>query len=290
MSETEDDIKQIENLISILETKIQNASPHDAEKLKGTVSDLRTKREEIKQKIKEREDGEQALQRYKLEVAQAMQRETALSSEEKGIFGNFLQKEFFTKADFNSLDQFYTKTWDRLSEQGKDEMSHRIWEGIRHNEFKFKELPESVKEKEASRIYADITKGDNGVSNINQVPQEDKSDFVNAYNSGNKKSAYEILERDCFKNSIAVRKPATTEHTAVEKTKESENLAVQSDASLDTSIKRTAELSSAVTKKSLAGLNLTAAGIEKVTPVSSSENKTPPPPVPQVEGVKENAR
>ena len=59
------------------------------------------------------------------------EQEFALNAEERKIYTAFLKKPRFTKADFPALDKFYKGPYDRLTERGKDEMSHRFWEGMR---------------------------------------------------------------------------------------------------------------------------------------------------------------
>ena len=71
-------------------------------------------------------------------------KETRLSEEERKTYQSFLEKSYFTKKDFGKLDEFYRHSYDRLSEDGKDEMSKRIDEGIKRGEFKFDELPKTI--------------------------------------------------------------------------------------------------------------------------------------------------
>jgi len=46
------------------------------------------------------------------------------------------------------LDAFYASSYDKLSDEGKAQMSTRIQEGIRRGEFEFSDLPERVQKKE----------------------------------------------------------------------------------------------------------------------------------------------
>lgn len=57
-----------------------------------------------------------------------VQKEARLSAAEKQQYGSFLEKDFFTKNDFDDLDKFYGSAWDRLTDDGKAQMSHRVWE------------------------------------------------------------------------------------------------------------------------------------------------------------------
>ncbi len=57
-------------------------------------------------------------------AAKLAARETALSASERETYRGFLEKAYFTKNDFGKLEEFYTHSYDRLSEGGKDEMSN----------------------------------------------------------------------------------------------------------------------------------------------------------------------
>lgn len=86
-----------------------------------------------------------------------VERETRLNAEEKERYEKLLQKDYFTKADFNDLDQFYSKSYDKLSSDGKAEMHQRIEEGIKRGEFSRDELPKSVREAQSN--YKDVESG-----------------------------------------------------------------------------------------------------------------------------------
>lgn len=83
-------------------------------------------------------------------------KETALNAKERESYKGFLEESYFTKKDFGKLDNFYTHSYDRLSEGGKEEMSKRIDEGIRRGEFKATDLPESVRERRSEREHANL--------------------------------------------------------------------------------------------------------------------------------------
>ncbi len=142
-------------------------------------------------------------------IAALVERESALSEREREQFGGFLEKEFFTKADFGDLEGFYCSTWDRLSEGGKAEMSQRIWEGVRHGGYAFCELPEIVKEKEAQRLRDALVAGDRQEGELAQIPAQNRADFVQAWDSGNRQEAYKVLERPSFAEHVA-RSPEIT--------------------------------------------------------------------------------
>ena len=57
--------------------------------------------------------------------------ESKLNGAEKTQFKNFMEKKFFTKADVQSMESFYADGGghDKLSDQGKAQMSERLWLG-----------------------------------------------------------------------------------------------------------------------------------------------------------------
>lgn len=138
------------------------------------------------------------------------EREANLSQAERREFGSFLLCEFFKRSDFERLENFYINTWDRLSEEGKAEMSYRVWEGVRHEEYRFSELPESVKEKEAQRLRDALGTGNRGLETILEI---DRRDFINSWDAGRKKESYQVLDRTSFANSVSVS-PAVEPHKA----------------------------------------------------------------------------
>jgi hypothetical protein len=133
---------------------------------------------------------------------QEIEREMALNDNEKQTYESFLREDFFTKKDFGRLDKFYSETWDRLTESGKTEMSHRIWEGVRRDEYKFNELPKSVREKEMKQAYKLLRDLSKGPESALRIPEKDRSDFIHAYESGNQEEAGRILERESFKKNM----------------------------------------------------------------------------------------
>jgi hypothetical protein len=148
--------------------------------------------------------------------------EKALSTSEKETFSGFLKEEFFTKKDLGRLEEFYAHTWDRLSEHGKDEMSKRVWEGVRRNEYKFSDLPKDVQEKETDRVYAVLQKPGIESSRVSQIPQADREQFIAAYDSGHKDQAEVILTRKSFANNMFVSSALIT-RASVDVTKDKDS-------------------------------------------------------------------
>ncbi|TLD71473.1 hypothetical protein FEM03_08075 [Phragmitibacter flavus] len=139
-------------------------------------------------------------------AAQKAQMETALNEQERAQFQSFLEQEYFTKADFGKLESFYTKSWDKLTDQGKDEMSHRVWEGVRREEYQFSELPDIVKEKEAERLNQRLLDPRKMTPELQAIPERDRDDFTEAWGRKQREEAYEILDRPTFAENLVVKR------------------------------------------------------------------------------------
>lgn len=194
----------IQRMISALEAAHAVSSSASRSSIMLSLMNLQVRLANVEKRIEETEVDEK---REKGEaVAVAIEREAEieakLNTDEKRTFSSFLREKFFTRADFGRLETFYAHTWDRLSEYGKDELSHRVWEGIRRDEYSFGELPEMVREKEAKRVYVSITKATDPDSGVSAVPEADRADFVRTYEAGKKDEAEQILQRDGFRNNL----------------------------------------------------------------------------------------
>lgn len=207
---------------------------------------------EIERDEEEHERQERQKSSNELAIAHKAQRETALNAEEQRQYADFLEKDHFTRADFGKLESFYTNTWERLSEDGKAEMSHRVWEGVRQQEYEFSELPDVVKEKEAQRLYDQLSLSKIYDANLLAIPQQDRDDFKGAWSNGKRQEAFEVLDRSSFAENVAVSAGSVrsgsaevktqadaskTLEQAVIKAKEAKpevgNAAVQADLKLD---------------------------------------------------------
>ena len=192
------------------------------EGMKGRVATLDKK---ISEAIKEREvqAREQAAA-----VAVLAQKETRLNESEKQAYSSFLKEDFFTKKDFGKLDEFYSHSWERLTDGGKEEMSHRVWEGVRHHEYEFSDLPKSVQEKEAKLAYEKLTAvaPDSDVKNIRAA---DRAEFVDAYRTGKQNTALHVLNRDSFRANLSLQASAGATHQAATAGKSSSDQGVLSD-------------------------------------------------------------
>lgn len=144
-------------------------------------------------------------QQERVAVAHMVEREHRLNAAEKEQYGRFLEQDCFSKANFTELDRFYAHSWDKLSDEGKAEMSHRVWEGIRRDEYEFDELPENVRKKEAERLYQQISGPTKAGDSLKNIPERDKQDFIREYKAGNDKGVSEVLNRENFAENVSSR-------------------------------------------------------------------------------------
>lgn len=140
------------------------------------------------------------------EIAAAVQHETALTAAEREQYAEFLGKEAFSKADFSKLEKFYGSAWDRLTEEGKANMSTRVWNGVRNGSYQFNELPEIVKEKEAQRLYDQLRDSTKRDAALDRIPENDRADFMREWEAKNKAKSYEVLDRPTFAPNVAISK------------------------------------------------------------------------------------
>ncbi len=148
-------------------------------------------------------DRKRADDNEKSTVAFLLQQEVRLNAAEREQYGRFLAKDFFSKSDFGALNEFYGGAWDKLTEEGKTQMSHRLWEGIRRGEYEFSELPDNVKRREAELIYGLLTNPEKTPEGYQNIPPEDREEFVQQYEAGNLEAAYEILDREGFVENVS---------------------------------------------------------------------------------------
>lgn len=175
--------------------------------------------------LQERERKERS-QSDQLAVAALVERESRLTASEKDQYGGFLKQGWFTKSNFGELESFYSSAWDRLSEEGKAQMSYRVWEGIRQGEYSFAELPENVRKKESERLYEQLTGREASQASLMNIPEQDRADFIREYEAGNSEAVAEVLGRESFSMNVSTtsskgdslrESPTTTENKADEK-------------------------------------------------------------------------
>ena len=58
-------------------------------------------------------------------ISEQVDQEAALSAPERLSFSNLLVKPSFTRADFHAMESFYKDSFDKLTEEGKDQISTR---------------------------------------------------------------------------------------------------------------------------------------------------------------------
>ncbi len=183
--------------------------------LKGELSNKRSElaaatqhQEHVEKEKKEEKNRELA---YELHL---VEQEIRLNAEEKEQYAGFLSQQFFTKADFDKLESFYANTWDKLTDEGKAQMSQRVWEGIRQGEYTFGELPETVRKKESEWLYLQITGEKESAPWVSNIPEQDRQEFKRAYEAKDEKAVIEILERPSVVQAAAPAKVAIKEADA----------------------------------------------------------------------------
>ena len=162
---------------------------HNAKSRMAEIQDEEVRSEDEKKEQKSKETAN---------VVQLAEMEHKLNAEEKQQYSGFLKFDYFTKANFDELESFYANSWDKLSESGKAEMSSRVWEGIKRKEYTFEELPETVREKESERMYQQLTGRIEPSASLQNIPPQDRADFVREYEAGNEQAAAKVLSRPIF--------------------------------------------------------------------------------------------
>ena len=216
----------LERAVADIERVVLASPPGTRPLFNGFLLNAKARLGVLEKKIQDAEREERNHATNEAAIVELAQKETALNAKEKETYGGFLKKEFFTKGDFAKLDEFYTHSWDCLSESGKDQMSHRIWQGIRRDEYKFTELPKSVQEKETERAYNVLNRRSAASPDLSAIPDKDRTDFIRAYEAGKREEAGKVLERDSFKKSMFLNnESAARSHVAVDHGREAEKAA-----------------------------------------------------------------
>lgn len=216
--------------IASVETAIAVSTPGTRRVLENAVENAKIRIVTLDKKIEDAKTEHAAeAQAQAVAIATLAAKEKALSASERETYSGFLKEAFFTKKDFGKLEQFYAHSWDRLSEGGKDEMSHRVWEGVRHGEYRFSDLPKGVRDKEEDRVYAKFVDPSRNRDSLEPIQEGDRSDFVRAYKAGDRKGAAEVLNRDSFRRNLASSNASGAEHQAVPAGKEADDRGVLAD-------------------------------------------------------------
>ncbi len=197
--------------IASAESALADSAPGTRRVLENLIRGAQVRIATLDTKIK---DEREAQVREQVAAVMLAQKEAALTAREQAEYSGFLKEDFFTKRDFGRLEHFYAGAWNRLSEEGKYEMSHRVWEGIRHNEYRFTDLPKDVREKEEDRIYSKLSDPAKLHNTMQQIPESDRADFVRAYDAGDREETGKVLNRESFRKNTAVRSPGVKHETA----------------------------------------------------------------------------
>ena len=269
---------RLQAVVSALETALAVSSPASRSAVERGLQGAKGRVEFLNKKIKDAQVEQENHAREQAALAATLvERETRLNSEEKRTYAGFLEKGFFTKSDFGSLESFYAKAWDRLSERGKDEMSHRVWEGVRRGEYKFTELPRVVQEKEMERAHSRLKSSAIGTADESRIPAKDREDFIRAYEEGKREEAAKILERESFKeNMFRHSESKGVKQASVEMGRAADGNNVERVASADMPkpAKPAEEKSAGKAEMDLSGFNLEGAKLsEAPAEISSAEIK-----------------
>lgn len=248
-------VQEIENLVG------SGQSGDVGDLLKHFLHNAKSRMEEIRHdEVRAEVEKKEQKAKENANVAQLAEMEHNLSVEEKRQYAGFLKLDYFTKANFEGLEDFYANSWDKLSEGGKDQMSARVWEGIRRKEYTFDELPHIVKEKESERMYMQLTGKIEPSASLQNIPQQDRADFVREYEAGNEKAASRILSRPAF----AEYSPDTHDDAATK---------AASSSIKETSAEQKAA-SSASPEELLSAADLSISGVSAVVEVGHADTPT----------------
>lgn len=229
--------------------------------------------------IERDEEEHERLERQKsvneLAMAYKAQQEAKLNAEEQRQYAEFLEKEHFTKSDFGKLESFYTNTWDRLSEDGKAEMSHRVWEGVRRKEYEFIDLPEPVKEKEAQRLYEILNTERPLPRELNRIPAQDKKEFLEAWKADDHGKAFTVLNRPSFAGNVALSSRSIEPQKVVESIKVDASTLIKTEKSKEASAERLETDGMGELDINLTGIKITSQNTNDIGPPPTAGNALP---------------
>ncbi len=121
---------RLREVVNDLQAKLANgAIPRDGATARAVAQQIYSAEKQIADIERKDEVGLERVREESLRelaIAYKVELEGRLNAAEKQQYAAFLKKEFFTKADFGSLEAFYTDSFDKLTEGGKAEMSHRV--------------------------------------------------------------------------------------------------------------------------------------------------------------------
>jgi len=259
----------VDRLERVLRAAQTSGGSLDTSILVSNIESLKDRMEIVEREVAISQEEKNQLTVREAAMVYLMERETALTHNEREQYGAFLSREFFTKDDFGSLAGFYENTWDRLSEDGKAQMSHRVWEGVRQEQYQFSELPEAVKEKEGQRLYQALKNEVALAGQLERIPQADRHDFVTAWQSGKHEEAYQVLNRSTFTDNVAVS-PNTMNSTSAVGHDLTEGVAVRKTEKTETQTEEKSRATGTVDVLSI-DIQLADANTQSVAPPRLSE-------------------
>lgn len=83
-------------------------------------------------------------------IAAMVAQESRLNEDEKTVYAEFLNKEYFSNKDVEKIDAFYDKTFDKLSDDGKVQIFKRIDRGIESGHLDYEKLKPETRAKDRS--------------------------------------------------------------------------------------------------------------------------------------------
>jgi len=198
-------IQRLQGAVTAMERLVAEGGSVNPSSLASSLAGMRDRLSDLEEGTTSVEDREKKKDSANLDlaVAVAVARETALSDAEKDSFADFLSKSYFTKQDFGALGEFYRHSYDKLSDDGKAEMSHRLWEGIRRGEYHFSELPEDVRKRDADRLAEVLASQSLEDRAEAQIPEQDRQEFLEAHRKGDTERVAKILDREVFRQNTS---------------------------------------------------------------------------------------
>ena len=166
------------------------------ESRQARLDSIRAEDEHVTTNKKERD------QKDRIAIAQMVEREAKLDKEEKDRYAQLLSKDYFTKSDFKDLEQFYTRSWDKLSDGGKAEVDKRVLEGVRQGQYEINELPDSVKERVNGRSQPSFEKSSE--ESPSEPASKDKSGSYQTESSKLEDSEISVNKPDRDTNSFTM--------------------------------------------------------------------------------------
>lgn len=223
----EAEYKRLQDTVARIDRLIagSTASSATTSALVAVSEHARARMDALEDKARVQEEERQQRESSNLAASMAA-KEEGLNKQEREQYRQFLEKDHFTKGDFVALEGFYSSAWDRLSENGKDQMSQRVWGGVKRGEYQFTELPEVVKEKEADRLEEILKAGPSRPSSVWEVPEADRADFMKARDQDRKQESFEVLNRPSFAATLGSAKEREVSSQVVVEGQEANKAAV----------------------------------------------------------------